>query len=61
LVRYGETGATPAELAADLINDGKATGTADECAALLLRLLEEIRATGAHRVRREGERFIAWI
>jgi hypothetical protein len=59
LFRYGEAGTTPAGLAAALINDGKATGTVEECAALLLRLLEEIPATGAHRVRREGERFIA--
>jgi hypothetical protein len=60
LFRYGEAGATPAGLAADLINDGKAAGTIEECAALLCRLLEEIpAATGTHRVRREGERFIA--
>ncbi len=60
LFRYGEAGATPTGLAADLIRNGKATGTAENCAALLFRLLEEIpEATGAHRVRRDGERFIA--
>jgi hypothetical protein len=57
---YGEAGATPAGLAADLIKDGKAEGTVEECAALVVRLLEEIPPfAGMHRVRRVGERFIA--
>jgi hypothetical protein len=60
LFRYGEAGATPAELAEVLMQDGKATGTAADCAALLIPLLEELpENTGVRRVRRAGERFIA--
>lgn len=42
LLRRGELGATPAELAADLIKGSKATGILEKCATLLTPLLEEV-------------------
>ena len=42
LLHFGETGATPMELAARLLRDGKATGTVEGCAVRLMPLLEEL-------------------
>lgn len=58
LLQHEATGASPAELAAALIAHSKATGNGEECAALLMPLLEELAATS--RATRDGERFVAF-
>jgi hypothetical protein len=60
LLEFGATGATPMELAARLLRDGKATGTVEGCAVRLMPLLEElVGMVGEHRTERAGERFKA--
>ena len=60
LLEFGATGATPMELAARLLRDGKATGTVEGCAVRLMTLLEElVGMVGEHRTERAGERFRA--
>ena len=60
LLDFGETGATPMELAARLLNEGKATGTVEGCAVRLMPLLDElVGMVGVHRTERAGERFRA--
>jgi len=60
LLDFGATGATPMELAARLLRDGKATGTVEGCAVRLMPLLEElVGMVGEHRTERAGERFKA--
>jgi len=61
LLHFGATGATPMELAEDLIQNGKATGTVGGCAALLKPRLEElVDILGSQQTKRDGERFIAF-
>jgi hypothetical protein len=58
LLDFGETGATPMELAARLIKAGKATGTVEGCAVRLMPLLDElVGMVGERRTERVGERF----
>ena len=60
LLDFGATGATPMELAARLLRDGKATGTGEGCAVRLMPLLEElVGMVGEHGTERAGERFRA--
>lgn len=60
LLACGKTGATPTELAARLIDEGKATGKVEGCAALLKPLLDElVDMAGGRQTMREGERFKA--
>ena len=60
LLEFGAPGATPMELAARLLRDGKATGTGEGCAVRLMPLLEElVGMVGEHRTERAGERFRA--
>ena len=60
LLEFGAPGATPMELAARLLRDGKATGTGEGCAVRLMPLLEElVGMVGEHGTERAGERFRA--
>jgi hypothetical protein len=60
LLDFGEMGATPIELAARLIEEGKATGTVESCAMRLMPLLNElVYMVGKRRTEHEGERFKA--
>jgi hypothetical protein len=60
LLEFGATGATPMELAARLLMEGKASGTVEGCAVRLMPLLEElVGMVGDRRTEREGERFRA--
>jgi hypothetical protein len=60
LLEFGAPGATPMELAARLLRDGKATGTVEGCAVRLMPLLEElVGMVSEHRTERAGERFRA--
>ncbi|HTG10021.1 MAG TPA: hypothetical protein VK746_04440 [Candidatus Eisenbacteria bacterium] len=60
LLEFGAPGATPMELAARPLRDGKATGTVEGCAVRLMPLLEElVGMVGEHRTERAGERFRA--
>jgi len=57
---FGESGATPMELAARLLKDRKATGTVEGCAVRLMPLLEGLVCmVGERRTERVGERFRA--
>jgi hypothetical protein len=60
VLAFGATGATPMELAARLLMEGKASGTVEGCAVRLMPLLEElVGMVGDRRTEREGERFRA--
>jgi len=60
LLEFGESGATPSELATRLIQRGRAKGTAEGCAALLRPLLEElVDIAGERQTKRQGMRFMA--
>jgi hypothetical protein len=60
LLTFGETGATPMELAARLLKAGRAKGTVEGCAMRLMPLLDElVGMVGERRTVRMGERFKA--
>ena len=60
LLDFGESGATPMELAARLLKAGKAKGTVEGCAMRLMPLLDElVGMVGERRTERVGERFKA--
>lgn len=60
LLDFGESGATPMELATRLLMAGKAKGTVEGCAMRLMPLLDElVGMVGEHRTERVGERFRA--
>ena len=61
LLDFGEVGATPIELAARLVEEGKATGTVEGCAMWLMPLLNElVYMVGTRRTEHVGERFKAF-
>jgi hypothetical protein len=60
LLDFGESGATPMELAARLLKGGKAKGTIEGCAMRLMPLLGElVGMVGERRTEQVGERFRA--
>ena len=60
LLDFGESGATPMELAARLLKVGKAKGTVEGCAMRLMPLLDElVGMVGERRTERVGDRFRA--
>jgi hypothetical protein len=61
LLTFGETGATPMELAGRLLKASKAKGTVEGCAMRLMPLLDElVGMVGERRTERLGERFRAY-